>query len=440
MKNGVGTYLGLDVGSSVCKGVLLDSDGGTLAVREEPVVWTTPAPGRVECAAAECVEPFRRVVRRLSADAEYVNRPVTAVAVSGAAGSTLSVASDGTPGTVIGWLDARSSGNPPASLAGLTSGELRRITGWPCLDSFPLAQLAWRREHEPEALERAAWVGLNTDYMQYRLSGRHAMDFSTATTMHLVDQVRRDYCDGLLKRAGVRREQLSGLVDPGVPVGNVTEAAAIEFGLPEACLVVAGSFDHPSAARAAGVLEPGDLLLSCGTSFVGFLPVADRETVMADPALLCDPFLSCEGGAWGAIFSSTALGRRIDSLVRRFLAGEKEPNPFRLFDELAVAARQRGLHTVIDPSLDYDAPPVADREELALGVMLGAAKLLADRLGALRAAGMELRRGKLAGGICRSPIFPELIAEATGLELEPLDGSAGARGAALLARKGALAK
>jgi sugar (pentulose or hexulose) kinase len=427
-----GCFLGVDAGTTAYKGVLTDPDARVIATAETRTTYDYPAPGRVESSAAACLAPVEALIRELAAAAPA---PVLALAISGAAGSTLNIDADGRAGNVISWLDTRSAGHPPAPLAGLDAPAVRTVTGWPCVDCFPLAQLGWRREHRPETLDRAAWIGLNTDFMQFQLSGRHALDFSTATTLHLVDQRRRDYSEELLGRLGIRRAQLSELVDPGRVIGPVTPEAAARFGLSPETLVVAGSFDHPSAALGAGVTAPGELLLSCGTSFVGFMPVAQRETIMAEPSLLCDPFLSSENGPWGAIFSVTALGRRIDDLVLRFIAPGHE-QPFAEFDRLARHAAERGTGGTLDLERDYEKSPLPDRAELALAVMNGAAAALAVHVDRLRAAGFRLTRGKLAGGICRSAIFPAIIARRTGLELEMLSGHAGARGAALWAAKG----
>ncbi len=429
-----GTFIGIDAGTTVYKGVLTAPDGRILAEAEAPTSYYYPAPGRVECSAAMCAAPLLKVIRNLCTTA---GSPPAAVAISGAAGSTLTMMPDSQTSAMISWLDERCRSHVPGPLRGLTPAQLRRLTGWPCLDSFPAAQLAWRRENRPEELDRAAWIGLNTDYLQYLLSGRHATDFSTGATLHLINQTECDYDDAMLARLGIRRAQMSRLVAPGTVIGTVTPEAARNTGLPPECLVVAGSFDHPSAARGAGVLDPGTLLLSCGTSFVGFLPIADRETIMADERLLCDPFRSSEGGPWGAIFSVTALGRKVDSLVRRFLVSD-HPRPFAEFDRLATEADRRGVKTVLDPEPDYSRVPIADRAEFALALMRGAAAKLAGHINSLRARGLKLERGKLVGGLCRSPIFPRLIAEATRLDLECLDSNAGACGAAMLAKKGYL--
>lgn len=429
-----GDRIGLDLGTSALKGVRLRADGGLVATAERPAACQHPGEGRVE------IDPethWRNVAGLLRELAGASPAPVRALAISGASGNTLLADARGRPlRPILHWMDRRCEGRPPAALAGLTPAAVRRVTGWPCLDRFPLAHLGWLREHEPDTYRRAERVCMNTDWLLFRLTGEWVMDPSTATTFHLQDQVAGRWHRPFLERLGLAETQLSRLTDSGRPVGPLTPEAAAQTGLGRATQVVTGSFDHPSAARAVGVGAPGDLLLSCGTSWVGFLPWNDRQRLI-EAELLCDPFLSRTGGPWGGMFSVPAIGPVIDAYVTRVIApGEK--HPLRVFDALAAQAPPGagGLE------LDLSRPPRPedggkDRALVARAVMEGAARRLNDLLQGLVARGFRFKKSILVGGPGKSPVWPGILAETTGLDLTVGSAHSGATGAAILAGIGA---
>lgn len=423
--------LGLDLGTSAFKGVLMSGDGTLLRTGSRAVCHRFPAPGRVELDPGEQWRALTGLLRELAATAPL---PVAGLALAAAAGNTLLTDENGAPlAPVISWLDRRAAAGRLPLLRGLEGEEVRRVTGWPCLDSFPLAHLAWLRAHEPGLLERAAGVGMDIDWLLWRLTGRRTLDHSTASTVHLQDQPGRRWHQPFLERLGLAAGQLPLLLESGAPAGTLTAAAAAAAGLAPGLPVSGGCFDHPAAARAAGVLAPGQLLLSCGTSWVGLLPHGDRGAIIGEK-LLCDPFLTARGGPWAGMFSLSRLGETIAWYVEQVIA-PGAADPWRVFDELAAAAPPAA-----GPVIDFERPtppPAADRRRVSRAVMEGAAALLADRLDRLRARGFRCRQAVLVGGPCRSRVWPRVIAEKTGLALSVGSVYTGARGAAVLAGIGA---
>jgi sugar (pentulose or hexulose) kinase len=422
--------IGLDLGTSAMKGVLMRPDGTVLKQAERPVRYDRPAPGRVEHDAEAHWRQVAGLLRELGTDAPA---PIGALAMAAASGNTLLTDAQGRPLTpVINWMDRRCVGCPPPALRGLIAEEVRQTVGWACVDSFPLAHLAWLREHEPALYRQARHVCMNTDWLLFRLTGRWRMDTSTATTFHLQDQRRRCWHAPFLERLGLAEDQLSTLTGAGVAVGRLTPEAAAATGLTGSALAATGCFDHPADARAAGILEPGQLLLSCGTSWVGFTPFEDRATILA-ARLLCDPFRSEQGGPWGGIFSAPAIGPTIDWYVDHVIA-PGEPDRLRIFDEAAAEA-PRGAGGL---AIDLTAPPqpvAGSRAAVSRAVMEGAAMALNRHLPRLREHGFRFERAVLVGGPSKSPVWPGILAEMTGLELTVGSAQAGARGAALLAAR-----
>jgi sugar (pentulose or hexulose) kinase/predicted TIM-barrel fold metal-dependent hydrolase len=429
-----GPTIGLDLGTSAIKGVLMAADGRILRTASRIMVYDQPTPERVECDANRHWRETAGLIREL---AEAAPQPVRAIALSGASGNTLLADTAGKPLTpIINWMDRRGVGAALPALQGLTPEAVRRVTGWPCTDRFPLAHLAWMRAHDPARLDAAAHVCMNTDWLLFRLTGQWVMDYSTATTFHLQNQTGRRWHRPFLERLGLRETQLPRLAGSGVAVGPLTPEAAADTGLTTATLAVTGAFDHPSAARAAGITRPGQLLLSCGTSWVGLLPWTDRDALV-EAALLCDPFLSDAGGPWAGMFSVSAIGPVIDAYVASLSApGADRRAQLERFDALAASAPAGAEGLVIDLSAPFrpvDAPPAL----VARAVMEGAARALLAPLERLRARGFAFQQAVMVGGPGNSPVWPGIVAAITGLDLSVGTTHAGAAGAALLARLGA---
>jgi len=420
--------IGLDLGTSAIKGVLMDQSGSVLAEAGANTCLLYPREGWVEADPEQHYRNVCGIIRKL---AEAAPGEVVALAMAAASGNTLLTDAAGTPLTnIINWMDRRAELCPPAALAGLTSEEVAQISGWPCVASFPLAHLAWLRENDPVRYKAAAHYGMDTDWLMYRLTGQWRMDHSTATTFHLQEQTSGTYYGPFLKRLDIPVEKLSALTRSGVPVGALTAQALRDTGLAGRTTVVAGCFDHPAAARAVGVLSPGQLMLSCGTSWVGFAPHHNRQTIL-DAHLLCDPFLSASHGVWGGMFSVPAIGPTIDWYVENVIA-PGEQDRMRIFDDSAAQASPGagGL------SIDLRKPPqrvAAGRANVSRAVMEGAARLLNEKVMELKAYGFRYDRAVMVGGPAKSPVWPQIVAEMTGIEVTVGGRSEGARGAALLA-------
>ncbi len=426
------SLIGLDLGTSNIKGVVTDLEGTVLGTVQANTTYTRPHDRWVIADAEAWRDNVFRVIHRLTAQTPG---PIRAMAYAAASGNTLLAMNDGTPRTpVFNWMDERCVGDLPDALRDLTVEEVWRVTGWPCVDTFPLAHLAWLRENEPILFEQAERVCMDTDWLGHELTGQWVMDPSTATTFHLQDQLARRYHRPFLDRMGIPESKLSRLIESGVSVGAVTPQAARMTGLDPDTQIFTGCFDHPSAARGVGVLEPGQLLLSCGTSWVGFFPEPDRQKII-DASLLCDPFLSRDGGPWGAILSVPRIGPTIDAYVHEAIA-PNDSDPYAAFTRLAAEVAPGAGGLTID--LRRPRQPINDtRANIARAVMEGAAHLLNDRLQALRGRGFHFEQAVMVGGPTKSPLWPEIVAEITGLKLSVGSPLAGAQGAAMLAGQGA---
>ena len=421
--------IGLDLGTTAIKAVAVDCDGKIVATAHQRVNYVDGlADGWSEIAPGEHYEKVCEVIRSLAVE---LPGPVTAVSMAVASGNTmLCDRNEHALTNIISWLDRRCETDLPSRLDGLESSHVRQITGWPCITIFPLAHLAWLAENRPDIYADADWYCMSHEYLTARFTGRRVLDDSTGTTFLLIEQVAYRWHEPFLELLDLRPAHLSTLVRTGDVIGPFLPVAAECCGLSSDTVLIAGRFDHPSAALASGVTEPGQLLLSCGTSWAGFFPELNRQRII-DNALLCDPFLSASGRGWGALFSVPAVGCTIDWYIDHAIA-PGQPDKLAVFNAIAGESRRGAGGLTID--LTAKPQPIdAPAHHIARAVMEGAATAVKDHLDRLAGEGITFSQAVMVGGPSHSDIWPEIIGDITGLELTIGNAHAGAYGAALTA-------
>ena len=424
--------IGLDLGTSALKGSLLSDSGRWIAEAKEATVYEYGDKGEVTFSADGFYQIAARVIKKLVA-ALPAEGEIVGIGMASASGNTLLVDEDGLPLTpVFSWLDRRDAGEMEKVFGKPDEEAVYRACGWPYIPSFPLAHLAWLKVHQPELLKNAFGIRMSTDYLLFRLTGKWGMDPSTATTFYLREQVSGKWNHALLDPLGIREEQLPPVYPTGTLLGGVTPKAAEETGLPEGCAVVLGAFDHHLAALGAGVIKEGQLLLSCGTSWVCFLPLLDRERVLKEN-LLCDPFLSSEGGPWAGMFSLESVAVKIDGMVKKWISSDEDA--LKTFDALARSAAPGADGLRIDPTNDLERDlSMYEKKNIARALMEGTAYLLAEEIRRLAGEGISVSSAIMVGGPSKSDPWPGIVTDMLGIPVDTVYGvCAGAVGAATLA-------
>ena len=317
------TLIGLDLGTGAIKGVCFNPEKGVLKKISERVEFNHPFENHAELDPGTYTAQVIDIINSL---AEGSNEEIYGISFAAASGNTLLCTPDGTPRTpIISWLDKRLNDWLPPE-----EWQIRQTTGWKRIPTFPLMHLEYFRRTAPELL-KSSKIAMNNDFLTWQLCGNHLLDASNAAPFYLWDQQKSEYVT-YLDHYGIVAEQLPGVV----PCGTVAGTLKTEFqrgNLTANTRIVAGSFDHPAGARAVGVLEPGSMLLSCGTSWVGFYPCAERNMIPDDE--LCDSFQSGSGGCWGAMFSIPAVGVEIEDFIcSRF---GRECDRYEKFNDEALA-------------------------------------------------------------------------------------------------------
>ncbi|WP_217592219.1 FGGY-family carbohydrate kinase [Cohnella sp. GbtcB17] len=425
--------IGLDLGTSAVKGILLSSDGNVVAREKEAVQVQLYEDGRAEFDAQTFYLLIADVIKRLRSAMPETGR-VAGLAFASASGNTVLLGKDGAPlQPVISWLDNRPvSSEMTAALGNADQTARYDLIGWPPMDTFPLAHLSWLKVHEEELFRLADKIGMSTEYVVYRLTGEWAIDPSTATPFFLQDQKAGKWDSSLLNQLNISEAQLPQIAASGTIIGYTTADVCVDTDLPAGTPVVAGAFDHPSAARGAGVLEEGELLLSCGTSWVGFTPIRNRLDAL-NQNMLIDPFLQPDG-PWGAMFSLPAIATGIEQWLTRYISDK--PDRYDIFNELAISAPPGANGILIHPMRRTELE-LADRPsqaDMARAIMEGTVYLLKTSLDKLEANGKRFTSVFMVGGPTESIVWPQIVSDVLGKEVRIVNGScAGAAGAAIMA-------
>ena len=428
-------YIGLDLGTSGLKGILIDDAQRVLAEATAPLSVSRPADGWSEQAPADWIAAAETVLDQL---AVHGLGAVLGIGLSGHMhGATLLDAADEVLRPCILWNDTRSF----EEAAELDADPLfRRVTGNIVFPGFTAPKLMWVQRHEPRVWARVAKVLLPKDYLRLWLTGDHVAEMSDAAGTSWLDTGARDWSDDCLMATGLTRAQMPRLVEGSQVSGTLRGALAGRWGLPASVVVAGGGGDNAASGVGVGVVRAGDAFVSLGTSGVLF---AANDGYQPDPATAVHTFCHALPGTWhqmGVILSAT------DSLNwYAALVGESAAN---LTSNLS-ALQAPGKATFM-PYLGGERTPLnnaairgaflglehaTDRAAGTRAVLEGVTFAIRDCRDALAATGTRVERLLAVGGGSRSDYWLSAIATALDCPVQlPVAGDfGGAYGAARLA-------
>ena len=438
------TYLGLDLGTSGVKALLIDADQTSLAEGHDALSVQRPAPGQSEQQPEDWIAATTAAINELAGKADLSG--VRGIGLSGQMhGATLLDRSDQVLRPCILWNDTRSAQQAAVMDA---DPQFRALTGNIVFPGFTAPKLAWIAAHEPEVFERTAKVLLPKDYLRLWLTGEAVSEMSDASGTAWLDVGGRCWSPDLLAATGLSLDHMPALIEGTDVSGTLRPALAEELGLPANIPIAGGAGDNAASAIGLGTTEPGSAFASLGTSGVlfvatnGFAPNADSAV---------HAFCHALPGRWhqmGVILAAT------DAL--NWLAGITGVDAATLTDELGTQIAAPGPEVFLPylggertPLNDADAhgqflalSHASDRAALTRAVLQGVACAFRDNLDALAAAGSAPERVLAVGGGAASRHWLGLLANTLGLPVDvPTGGDFGAAfGAArlgLIATEGA---
>jgi xylulokinase len=427
-------YIGLDLGTSGLKGVLIGEDQAVLAEATAPLTVQRPHDGWSEQAPSDWITAAETVFDQLATKGLGA---VRGIGLSGHMhGATLLDAADEVLRPCILWNDTRSHAEAAALDA---DPKFRRLTGNIVFPGFTAPKLVWVKSHEPRIWDRVAKILLPKDYLRLWLTGEHVGEMSDAAGTSWLDTGKRDWSDELLHRTGLDRSHMPGLVEGSKVSGQLREALASRWGLPKGVVVAGGGGDNAASGVGVGVVRAGEAFVSLGTSGVLF---AANDGYQPDPATAVHTFCHALPNTWhqmGVILAATdalnwyarligadagmltgelgALRAPGKTIFLPYLGGERTP---------LNSASVRGAFTGLEHATDRQAGTRA--------VLEGVTYAIRDSRDALAATGTKLVQLLAVGGGSRSDYWLKLIATALDCPVQlPVAGDfGGAFGAARL--------
>lgn len=427
-------YLGIDLGTSGVKVVLIDDKQRVLGTGHGKLTVSNPHPGWSEQAPQDWIKATRTAL----ADLNHPLDKVAGIGLSGQMhGAVCLDASDQVLRPAILWNDGRAS----AEAAELDdSPQFREITGNIVFAGFTAPKLVWMQKHEPQLFEKTRSVLLPKDYLRLWLTGEAISDMSDASGTAWFDPAKRDWSDALLSATNMNRDMMPALAEGSDVAGQLRADLAAELGLPPAIPVAGGAGDNAATAIGAGITKPGPGLVSLGTSGVIF---AATDRFLPAPETAIHAFCHAIPDQWhqmGVILSAANCldwWAGITGLSAPDLLAELEPQagqPGRIAFWPYLSGERTPLN---DPSQRAGFTGMSSRStrpQMTRAVLEGVALALAENMAALRNAGGGADSLIAMGGGARSDLWLSMLAQATGVPiLRPAGAETGAGlGAALL--------
>ena len=428
-------YIGLDLGTSGLKGILISEEQAVVAEATAPLTVQRPYPGWSEQLPADWIAAAETVLDALAAVHDLSG--VRGIGLSGHMhGATLLDSGDQVLRPCILWNDTRSA----VEAAELDDDPMfRRISGNIVFPGFTAPKLIWVRNHEPALWDKVAKVLLPKDYLRLWLTGEYAAEMSDAAGTSWLDTGARDWSDDLLAATGLARSHMPRLVEGSQVSGLMRAALAGRWGFGAGVVVAGGGGDNAASGVGVGVVRAGEAFVSLGTSGVLF---AANDGYQPDPATAVHTFCHALPGTWhqmGVILAAT------DAL--NWYAGLVGQTAGALTGDLG--ALQSPGKGVFLPYLGGERTPLndahirgaflglehaTDRAAGTRAVLEGVTFAIRDCRDALAATGTSLKRLIAVGGGSKSDYWLAAIATALNIPVSvPVAGDfGGAFGAARL--------
>lgn len=444
-------FLGVDVGTSGVKAILVNAAGDVEAAAITPLQLSTPQPGWAEQDPEAWWQASIASIRTVLA-----SKPRATVAAVGISGQMHSSVFLDAHGEVIRpallWCDGRTTAEC-REITERVGGEskLRDLASNPALEGFTLPKVLWLRNCEPEAFARLATVLLPKDFIRYRLTRTLATEPSDASATLMYDTAHLRWSDEILSAVDLPRSLVPDVGGSSEVLGRVTLEAAGLTGLATGTPVVGGGADNACGAAGVGVIAPGEAVTSWGTSGTVLAPTHGPRV---DPTLRAHTFCHVAPDTWylmGVVLSAGGAFAWYRDQLARDLLSTGEANE-RLNAEAATIAPGADGVTFL-PYLQGERTPHRDasargafvglslahsRAHLTRAVVEGVCFALRDSVSILQELDMSPKQMLLTGGGAKSPFVRRLQSEVFGLPVCTVNREEGpAYGAALLAAVGA---
>jgi xylulokinase len=442
--------LGIDVGTGGTRALVLDEQGRVVsAATEEHAPFASPQIGWAEQDPNDWWRACGIAVKKALSDARLRSDDIACVGFSGQMhGAVMLDEHDRVVRPALIWCDVRTEKQCRDLTQKIGAEQLIQLTCNPALPNFTLTKFLWVRENEPEAWKRVRSVMLPKDYVRFRMTGERAIDMADASGTLLLDVAQRRWSKAVLDAAEIDERLLPGLFESPDVCGKVSAEGASYTGLRAGTPVVAGAGDQAAGATGMGIVAPGAVSATIGTSGVVFA-ATDRPAL--DPKGRLHTFCHAIPGRWHVMGVTQAAG-----LSLRWVRDNLSSSGNGAYDQLTAeaAAVPPGADDLLwTPYLMGERTPHLDGQARAAlvgltashghghivrAVLEGVAFSLRDTFTIFGEMKVPVRSIRLGGGGARSKLWRQIQADVYGREVEIVEAEEGAAyGAAILAGVGA---
>jgi len=440
--------LALDVSTTATKAVVVEKGGRILGVASSEYAFDVPRPGWSEQDPATWWTAAVEAIGQVLAETRVGGADIEAVGLTGQMhGLVLLDGAGKVLRPAILWNDQRTGPQCDAIRKAIGRSRLIEITGNDALTGFTAPKILWVRDEEPEVYRQTRSILLPKDYVRFRLTGEHATDVADGSGTILFELAARRWSPEVVEALGIDPDWLPRVFEGPAVTGAIDREGSAATGLRPGTPVVAGGGDQAANAVGMGVVEPGELCLSLGTSGVVFV-ATDRPVVEPDGRL--HAFCHAAPGRWhlmGVMLSAAgslqwfrdALTPGVD-FATLLEAAARVPAGSDGLVFLPYLSGERTPHP--DPDARGAFVGLTVRHELGhlvRAVLEGVAFGLRDSLELIRAAtGSSIPGIRASGGGTRGPLWRQIIADVLDVPIATTATSEGAAyGAAILAAVGA---
>jgi len=445
--------LGLDVGTGGTRALVINESGRVIAsATEEHQPFASPQIGWAEQRPEDWWRAAGLAVRKALRAGNLRADQISCVGFSGQMhGAVMLDKSAEVVRPALSWCDVRTEKQCSDLNQRIGPDRLIQLTCNPALTNFTLTKLLWVRENEPDNWRRVRFVMLPKDYVRFRLTGERATDVADASGTLMLDVAHRQWSSEIMQAVGLDPSVLPRLYESPEVCGKISLAGADATGLAPGTPVVAGAGDQAAGATGMGIVRPGAVSATIGTSGVVFA-ATDRPALDTKGRL--HTFCHAVPGRWHVMGVTQAAGLSLRWFRDNFPPpAANGADPYELLSAEAAKAPAGSDGLLWAPYLMGERTPYLDssaraalvgltashtRAHIVRAILEGVAYSLQDSFTIFRQMNVPVESIRLGGGGARSGLWRQIQADVYGHEVETVEAEEGAAyGAALLAGVGA---
>ncbi|WNR47109.1 xylulokinase [Paenibacillus roseipurpureus] len=450
--------MGLDLGTSAIKCILVDEKGTVIGSHSVEYPLSQPQPGWAEQQPEDWWNATVAGIRGLLTSTGVTGAEVGGIGFSGQMhGSVFLDEAQQVIRPALLWCDQRTAEQCAYIEATVGEAELGRLTGNRALTGFTAPKILWLRQHEPEHYARVRHLLLPKDYVRLRLTGALGMDMADASGTLLLDVAHRSWSQTVAERLEIPLAWLPPLYESGDIAGHLLPEAAALTGLAPGTPLVVGGGDQACGAVGVGVVRQGIASVALGTSGVVFV---HDDTYQVDEAYRLHSFCHGVPGKWHRMGVMLAAGGSFQWWRNHFAgeelarAQEEGKDVYEILTSDAERAPLGSEGLLFLPYLSGERTPHPDpkargafiglnlrhgKAHLTRAVLEGITFGLRDSMEMIRESGIKVTELRVNGGGARSPFWRQMIADIFGIPVVTVNSTDGpAYGAAIMAASGVL--